>query len=133
VGKLAGIPQFAELGDQVREDLMMAARTAATATLNRRIESISDSVHERTRNFAETKQEESGRRSAERSGGPSGSGVRDADGESGESAESGEPAAEEGRDGDPRGGGEDSARRARSAGERAERREESRNEKYSRR
>lgn len=47
--KVGEIPQFEELGDQVRDQLMTAARTAVTSTVNRRLDSFSDSLHERTR------------------------------------------------------------------------------------
>lgn len=45
LGKFA--PQLGELADTVRSDLMDAGKSAATAALTNRIESLTDSLHER--------------------------------------------------------------------------------------
>jgi chemotaxis protein histidine kinase CheA len=45
LGKFA--PQLGELADTVRSDLMDAGKSAATAALTSRIESLTDSLHER--------------------------------------------------------------------------------------
>ncbi|MBO8186902.1 hypothetical protein [Streptomyces spirodelae] len=48
VRKLAETPQFEELTDQIKHQLMAAARTAASSTANRRLESLADSLRDRT-------------------------------------------------------------------------------------
>ncbi|MEU0085230.1 histone protein [Streptomyces sp. NPDC006274] len=47
--KLKDAPQFAELGDQVRGELMEAGRQALTASADRSLAGLADSLHERTR------------------------------------------------------------------------------------
>ncbi|MFI8851602.1 hypothetical protein ACIGW3_15615 [Streptomyces sp. NPDC053499] len=46
--KLAETPQFEELTDQIKHQLMAAARTAASSAANRRLESLADSLRDRT-------------------------------------------------------------------------------------
>ncbi len=46
LGKLT--PQFGGIADKVRDELLSAGRTAAVAVVNDRIESLSDSLHQRT-------------------------------------------------------------------------------------
>ena len=41
--QISNVPEFAALGDQVRDELMNAVRTAVTSTVNRRIDGLSDS------------------------------------------------------------------------------------------
>ncbi|MGW7360751.1 histone protein [Streptomyces sp. NPDC054802] len=47
--KLKNAPQFAELGDQVRGELMDAGRQALAASADRSLAGLADSLHERTR------------------------------------------------------------------------------------
>ncbi|MER5743307.1 histone protein [Streptomyces sp. NPDC002225] len=46
--RLGEIPQVADLGDQLRGDLMTAGREAVSAAAGRRLSSFADSLHERT-------------------------------------------------------------------------------------
>ncbi|MFD8820945.1 histone protein [Streptomyces sp. NPDC059605] len=46
--KLAEIPQVADLGDQLRGELMTAGREAVSAAADRRLSALADSVRERT-------------------------------------------------------------------------------------
>ncbi|MEU5836725.1 hypothetical protein ABZ820_24050 [Streptomyces diacarni] len=48
VRKITETPQFEELADQVKDQMMAAARTAAGSVANRRIESLTDSLRART-------------------------------------------------------------------------------------
>lgn len=46
--KLGGTPEFSRLNEQLRGDLMAAGRSLVTAAANRRLDSLSDALHERT-------------------------------------------------------------------------------------
>ncbi|MEU9762305.1 histone protein [Streptomyces sp. NPDC047985] len=46
--RLGGIPQVADLGDQLRGDLMAAGREAVSAAADRRLSAFADALHERT-------------------------------------------------------------------------------------
>lgn len=48
IHKVAETPQFEELSSEVKDQLMTAARTAVSALANRRIESLTDALRERT-------------------------------------------------------------------------------------
>ncbi|MFG2320165.1 hypothetical protein [Streptomyces tendae] len=48
LGSLQRAPQFQELSDQVRGELMAAGRAAVTAAANRRLTGLADSLRERT-------------------------------------------------------------------------------------
>ncbi|MGP3986652.1 hypothetical protein [Streptomyces sp. 3N207] len=75
VRKIAATPQFEELTDQVKHQLMAAARTAVSSAANRRLESLADSLRDRTTRLGE--------------GGEGGS-PDDGDGEEGKNREGGE-------------------------------------------
>ncbi|MBQ0867998.1 hypothetical protein [Streptomyces sp. RK75] len=47
IQKLAETPQFEELTDQVKHQLVAAARTAVSSTANRRLESLADALRDR--------------------------------------------------------------------------------------
>lgn len=113
VEKLAETPQIAELGTQVRQDLTKAARAALTSTLNRRIDSISDALHERTEHFAEAKHGEGKKKSTDTAEEPSGSEAQEAD------EENREPEEEKEEGADPPDGEKESERRSRNSEKRA--------------
>lgn len=52
VEQVSEMPEFAKLSDQVREELMTAARTAVTTIVNRRIDGLSDTLRARTEELA---------------------------------------------------------------------------------
>lgn len=67
--KVTELPQFQELSVEVKGQLLTAARTAATAMANRRIEGLVDSLRERTeglRGPGEAKDEDEEREEEER-------------------------------------------------------------------
>lgn len=66
LGKFA--PQLGELADTVRSDLMDAGKSAATAALTSRIESLTDSLHERAEMVREPGAAVAGAGKAARSG-----------------------------------------------------------------
>lgn len=45
--QISNTPELAKLGDQVREELMEAVRTAVTSTVNRRIDGLSETLRAR--------------------------------------------------------------------------------------
>jgi hypothetical protein len=71
--QISDMPEFAKLGEQVRDEFMQAARTAVTTTVNRRIDGLSETLRARTEGFAEadggeqqkTGEEEDDRRGAD--------------------------------------------------------------------
>jgi hypothetical protein len=63
--KLGEIPQVAELGDQVRGELMTAGREAVSAAADRRLSALADSVHERTLRLESSGEEEAEEEEAE--------------------------------------------------------------------
>ncbi|EST32187.1 hypothetical protein N566_20210 [Streptomycetaceae bacterium MP113-05] len=46
--KLSGSPEFAQLNDQLRGELVTAGRSLVTAAANRRLDSLSSALHDRT-------------------------------------------------------------------------------------
>lgn len=48
VKKLSETPEFARLNEQVREELMSAGRSVVTSAANRRLDSLSDTLRDRT-------------------------------------------------------------------------------------
>ncbi|MGC0387174.1 hypothetical protein [Streptomyces sp. SAI-129] len=48
LGSLRQAPQFQELSDQVRDELLTAGRSAVTAAANRRLTGLADSLRDRT-------------------------------------------------------------------------------------
>ncbi|MFF8614191.1 histone protein [Streptomyces sp. NPDC015350] len=56
--KLGEIPQVADLGDQMRGELMSAGRNAVSAAADRRLSALADSVRERTRRLESAGDEE---------------------------------------------------------------------------
>jgi hypothetical protein len=83
--KVGEMPQLADLSNQVRDDLTTAARTAVTSIVNRRIDKVSDFLHERTENLIEPKEKEPGEEDAGKNGKQSGTEEEeDEEGEEGE-------------------------------------------------
>ncbi|GHH84672.1 hypothetical protein GCM10018793_49730 [Streptomyces sulfonofaciens] len=68
--KVTELPQFADLTEQVREELMTALRTAATSIVNRRIDNLSNALHERTENLGAAKDKDQPEEGGEESRGP---------------------------------------------------------------
>ncbi|MFE9702926.1 hypothetical protein [Streptomyces sp. NPDC005930] len=48
LGSLQRAPQFQELGDQIRDELLTAGRAAVTAAANRRLTGLADALRDRT-------------------------------------------------------------------------------------
>ncbi|KUL36857.1 hypothetical protein ADL22_23450 [Streptomyces sp. NRRL F-4489] len=73
--KLGDIPQVAELGEQLRGEVMTAGRQAVTTAAHRGVASLADSLHERTRRLTEGEEssgdEETSGDEEESEGGPS--------------------------------------------------------------
>jgi hypothetical protein len=126
MAKITEIPQFSELGEQVREELVMAARTALASSLNRRIEGISDSIHARTENFAQARMEKPEKKAGDTSEKASRNGEEETD------EESRETAGKDMEDAGQRSGKRESAR-PESPEKRVKRREPSRSARLSRR
>ncbi|OWA13593.1 hypothetical protein B9W62_02495 [Streptomyces sp. CS113] len=61
LGSLQRAPQFQELSDQVRGELMAAGRAAVTAAANRRLTGLADSLRERTDALAGAGRRDDGR------------------------------------------------------------------------
>src|SRR4051794_25374306 len=56
--KLSGAPQFEALADQAKDEVMTAARAALRAIVNRRIESLTDSLRGRVEGLGGNEEEE---------------------------------------------------------------------------
>jgi hypothetical protein len=59
--RLAGTPQLAGLSDQVKDQMMTAARTAVGSLVDRRVESITGSLRERTDRLGALREEREAR------------------------------------------------------------------------
>ncbi|MEV7797019.1 hypothetical protein [Streptomyces sp. NPDC087512] len=65
LGRLQLTPQFQELSDQVRGELLAAGRTAVTAAANRRLTGLADALRDRTDALAGTAPRTAGSRGRE--------------------------------------------------------------------
>ncbi|MFD7288809.1 hypothetical protein [Streptomyces sp. NPDC059863] len=58
VRKLAASPQFGQLGEQVRGELLNSGRSALSGVANRRVTSLTEALQQRTRSLLESEAEE---------------------------------------------------------------------------
>ncbi|MBO8194048.1 hypothetical protein ITI46_20615 [Streptomyces oryzae] len=106
VRKIAETPQFEELTDQIKHQLMAAARTAVSSAANRRLETLADSLRERTDRLGGGEEEGEGEGEGESKGkGPDEETGPDEGKASGEEKGSGQGAGESRKQADREGAG----------------------------